>query len=108
MAHFSLAGFPILAGFPARLALWDGLARSSPLAAFAALLGAVGLLMAGLRTLAVVVMTPDREPIQFQESRGQQVLLALGGLALFLVGLFPVWVLPALVNLANMYSHLKP
>ncbi len=108
MAHFSLAGFPILAGFPARLALWDGLARSSPLAAFAALLGAAGLLMAGLRTLAVVVMTSDQEPIQFLESRGQEVLLALGGIALFLIGLFPVWVLPGLVNLAKMYTYLKP
>ena len=108
LAHFSLAGFPILAGFPARLALWDGLARSSQLAAATALLGAAGLLVAGLRTLAVLVVTRSNEPLQFLESRGQQALLALGGLGLFLIGLFPMWVLPLLKNLGNTYTHLKP
>jgi hypothetical protein len=53
-------------------------------------------------------MTPDEEPVQFLESRAQQALLAVGGMALFLIGLFPVWVLPGLVNLANTFTHLKP
>jgi NADH-quinone oxidoreductase subunit N len=108
VAHFSLAGFPILAGFPARLALWDGLARSSPLAAVTALLGAAGLFVAGLRTLAVLVVAPGQEALEFLESRGQQVLLALGGLGLLLIGFFPMWFLPVLENLGNMYPHLKP
>jgi NADH-quinone oxidoreductase subunit N len=55
LAHFSVAGFPLLAGFPIRLALWEGLATQSLGAAFWFLVGILGLMTGATRSLAVLV-----------------------------------------------------
>lgn len=102
-AMFSLAGFPLLAGFPVRLALWEIVAKQSSLAGLVALLGGVGLLTSGLRTLGILISGADEEPWLVKESRGELVLMILGGLGLFLVGVFPQWFLPALANLADIF-----
>ena len=54
-ASFSLAGFPIFAGFPVRLSIWTQLGSQNPALAFGALLGAAGLIVGGLRTMTVLV-----------------------------------------------------
>ncbi len=105
LAFFSLAGFPLLAGFPVHLALWEELAVKSPFAALAALFGSAGLLVGGLRMLAVLVMGSGEEIGQPVESWGEKLLLISGGAALFVVGLFPQWFFPVMVRLASAFTQ---
>jgi NADH:ubiquinone oxidoreductase subunit 2 (subunit N) len=91
LAHFSLAGFPLLAGFPIRLAMIASLARTDPLAALWILVGMVGLLIGALRTLAVLVMGADEAPWTITESRPMQFFLLAGIAALILAGLLAPW-----------------
>jgi formate hydrogenlyase subunit 3/multisubunit Na+/H+ antiporter MnhD subunit len=108
VAHFSLAGFPLLAGFPAHLALWENLAASFPYAALVALLGNAGLLVGGLRTLAVLVMGTGDEENRIIENGPQKLLLGLGTAALVVVGLLPQWFLPIMTRLATVFVQEGP
>ncbi|RPI32175.1 MAG: hypothetical protein EHM70_09605 [Chloroflexota bacterium] len=89
LAHFSIAGFPLLGGFPTHLAIWEHLGQISPLLAFWVVTGCAGLLTGGIRTLAVLVMGQEEEPWQFQEKGILLFFLIAGVLALFLSGMFP-------------------
>lgn len=108
LAHFSIAGLPLLASLPIRLALLEGLAQVSPLTALWILVGSAGLLMGGLRTLAVLVMGKQQEDWQVTETAGQQFYLAVGSLLLLLAGIFPQWFLPLFVNIPQAFRQLVP
>ncbi|MBN1665977.1 MAG: hypothetical protein JW862_02775 [Anaerolineales bacterium] len=100
LAHFSMAGFPLLAGYPIYQALWRDLASVAPQIALWTLLGSVGLMAGGLRTMAVLAMGRDVEGEEHLVlSRPTRVLILMGILGLFLAGLFPQWLLPYLIDL---------
>lgn len=105
LAYFSLAGFPLLAGFPVHLALWEKLAAQSSIVALAALVGCAGLLVGGLRMMAVLVMGSGEQTLQLAESWGERLLLVVGGTALFMVGLFPQWFFPVMFRLASAFTQ---
>jgi len=106
LAHFSVAGFPLLAGFPIRLALWEGLASQSLGVAFWFLVGILGLLTGATRTLAVLVMAPQGTGWELQERWGSGILIGLGAAALFVLGIFPQIFRPIMANLPAMFEHL--
>lgn len=106
LATLSTAGFPLLAGFPPRLALWEGLANQSLLAAFWLLVGILGLLFGGVRTLAVLVMSPENTAWSLNENWIQVIMLGVGVIGLFILGLFPQAVHPFLVDLPRMFTRL--
>jgi NADH-quinone oxidoreductase subunit N len=108
LSHFSIAGLPLLASLPIRLALLEGLAQVSPLTALWVLAGSAGLLMGGLRTLAVLVMGKQEGDWQVTETAGQQFYLAVGSLVLLLAGIFPQWFLPLFVNIPQAFRQLVP
>jgi formate hydrogenlyase subunit 3/multisubunit Na+/H+ antiporter MnhD subunit len=89
LAQFSLAGLPLLAGFPVRLTLWSTLARESSILALLALLGSTGVLVGGIRTLAVLVSGKEINPWKISENRAEAVLLIIGWIILFTIGIFP-------------------
>lgn len=108
LAHFSLAGLPLLAGFPVRLALLEGLSEVSLLSALWVLLGCLGLLAGGLRTLAVLVMGREEGQWQVTESWSQRFFLISGAVSLVILGLVPQWFLPLLARLPLAFEQLVP
>ena len=107
-AQFSIAGMPILAGFPLLLNLGYLLTGTSPVIAFLTLLGTAGLFVGGLRSLAVFLRDPgvDTNSWQFQERGAVVVFLVIGVMLILGVGLFPQVFLPPLANLAQTFERL--
>lgn len=106
VATLSTAAFPLLAGFPARLALWESLSRVSLSAALWMTIGIVGLLTSAFRSLAVISMADEYTGWRPRENPTQMTMLGLGILGLFLLGLFPQTVQFVLANLPFMFEHL--
>jgi len=106
VATLSTGAFPLLAGFPARLALWEGLARVSIGAALWMAVGIVGLLISAFRSLAVISMADEFTSWEPHENPTQMTMLGLGLIALFILGLFPQSVQFILADLPLMFEHL--
>ncbi|MBP6209521.1 MAG: hypothetical protein KA473_08775 [Anaerolineales bacterium] len=105
-AHLSMAGFPLLAGFPARAALWQELAGQSLTVSFWALIGLVGLLIAATRSLAVLVMADEQKNWELNESWVQIGMLGIGVIGLFALGMFPQILQFFIANLPTLFEHL--
>ncbi|HNH27212.1 MAG TPA: proton-conducting transporter membrane subunit, partial [Anaerolineales bacterium] len=106
IAHLSVAGFPLLAGFPSRLALWQELSLQSLSASLWVFLGLLGLLVASVRTLATLVMAGDDAPWELNETWVQTIMLSAGVFGIFLLGLFPQILQPFLSSLPALFEHL--
>jgi len=106
IATLSTSGFPLLAGFPARLALWEGLSRVSLGASVWLGIGILGLLTSAFRSLAVISMAEEYATWERRESLTQMTMLALGLIGLFVLGLFPQTVQYFLSELPAMFEHL--
>ncbi len=105
MACFSLAGLPLLAGFPVRIVLLEQLSQQSMLLVAWALVGSAGLFFSGFRALAA--MAGSAEPgWKVGESRVQVVLLGGAMLMVLLIGLLPGQFLPGLVRLLLAFQKL--
>ena len=105
-ASLSTSGFPLLAGFPARLALWDALSRTSINAALWMGIGIIGLFIASFRTMAVLSMSDEYSIWEVKDGWLPTLMLGLGMIGLFLLGLFPQTVQYFLANLPAMFEHL--
>jgi formate hydrogenlyase subunit 3/multisubunit Na+/H+ antiporter MnhD subunit len=106
VAALSTGAFPLLAGFPARLALWENLARESTISALWMGIGIVGLLTSAFRSLAVISMAEEYTGWETRESMSQRIMLGLGVIGLFLLGIFPQTVQVFLADLPLMFEHL--
>ena len=106
LSHFSIAGFPLLAGFPIRLALWEGLASQSLGVALWFLIGFLGLMTGATRTLAVLVMAPQGTGWELDERWGSGIMIGLGTIGLFILGIFPQTFRFVLADLPAMFEHL--
>jgi formate hydrogenlyase subunit 3/multisubunit Na+/H+ antiporter MnhD subunit len=106
LAHLSMTGFPLLAGFPPRLALWQELAGQPLIISFWVFLGLLGLLIAAVRTLAVFVMAEENKTWELNESWVQITMLGVGMIGLFVLGMFPQALQPFIVNLPALFNHL--
>ena len=106
VATLSTGAFPLLAGFPSRLALWEGLSRDSISAALWMAVGIAGLLTSGFRSLAVISMADEYTAWQPRESATQMTMLGLGMIGLVILGLFPQTIQFFLTDLPLMFEHL--
>ena len=106
LATLSTGAFPLLAGFPARLALWEGLSREASYAAVWMGLGIAGLLTGAFRSLAVISMADEYTSWKPRENLTQMIMIGLGVIGLFVLGLFPQTVQFFLSDLPLMFEHL--
>ena len=107
LATLSNAGFPLLAGFPPRLALWEGLAHESIAATIWYLIGLLGLLVGAVRILAVLVMEKEETSWSLKENLVQRGMIGVGIIGLFVLGLIPQIVGPIIEVLPLMFTHLN-
>jgi NADH-quinone oxidoreductase subunit N len=98
LASLSLAGLPLLAGFPVRAVLGIGIAQQSPFFAQLTFVGYFGLVIATLRSISFLVSNTGERIWQVGESRSQLLLLLLGCMFLILVGAFPQFFLNGLTT----------
>jgi formate hydrogenlyase subunit 3/multisubunit Na+/H+ antiporter MnhD subunit len=107
LAALSSAGFPLLAGFPARLALWQGVSAESSTLAVWYLIGLLGLLAGAARQLAMMVAQKDESPWKLGENLVQRGMLGVGVAGLFLLGTFPQVLTFLIAKLPLMFQHLN-
>ncbi len=105
-AHFSTLGLPLLAGFPPILATWSGVAEKTLITALWVTVGVASLLTGAIRTLAVVVMSPEKENWTLSGSPLQNILIGIGIFFILILGLFPQLMAPLLTKLPFAFSHL--
>ncbi len=106
LANLALAGLPLLAGFPAHQAIWEGLAHGSLPLALWVLVGSLGLFASAARVLAVLFSAPEGTNWGSRETQSQRLLVVVGLMGLLLLGLFPQWALPLWTKLPAIFEHL--
>ncbi len=106
LSSLSAAGFPLLAGFPPRLALWNSLAQQSLSDSFWLLIGVLGLAAGAVRMLATLVMADEDNAWVTKETWLQRGMIGIGMIGLFILGLFPQMTNPILNQLPMMFQHL--
>jgi len=106
LASLSTSAFPLLAGFPPRLALWDGFSRVALGGALWMGVGIIGLLVSSLRSMAVLSMADEYTGWELREGWLPTIMLGLGIIGLFILGLFPQIAQSLLSNLPAMFEHL--
>jgi NADH-quinone oxidoreductase subunit N len=104
LAFFTLAGVPLLAGFPARLMLWTSLSTQSFTTTLLILIASLGILAAGLRTLGTLITGSSEQDWELNENRPQTWFLILGWVMLFLIGIFPQVFLDPLIRQAAVFA----
>jgi hypothetical protein len=72
------------------------------------IIGASGLIIAGLRTLAALVIDPETQKWQLTEKTPQIILLTLGWVMLLVIGVLPQLSIPALTNMALIFISTPP
>jgi multicomponent Na+:H+ antiporter subunit D len=107
LAALSTAGFPLLAGFPPRIDVWDGLADVSSGAAVWFLIGLVGLMIGALRQLALIVGSPREVADIPRETLLERGMLGAGMLVLIGLGLFPRITSFVVDKLPLIFEHLS-
>jgi len=106
VANFSVAGLPLLAGFPSRLALWSDLTSQSLLLAIITMLGSVGLFISGIRTLRALLMVDQDQNWSIQERTSVALFLIIGMVLIVLAGLLPNWFSPTLAQISQIFPNI--
>ena len=108
LAALSTAGFPLLAGFPPRIDVWDGLADVSGTAALWYLVGLGGLMIGALRQLTLVDASRLRAAADLpRETLLERGMLGAGMMAIVALGLFPRVTGFVVDQLPLMFEHLS-
>ncbi|HUG34120.1 MAG TPA: proton-conducting transporter membrane subunit [Anaerolineales bacterium] len=106
LATLSAGAFPLLAGFPARLALWEAVSRDSIGSAIWMGIGIAGLLFSAFRSFAAISMAEEYTGWESRENPTQRIMLGLGVIGLFVLGVFPQAIQFFLAEVPLMFEHL--
>jgi NADH-quinone oxidoreductase subunit N len=105
LSGFSIAGVPLLGGFPPRQILLENLAQQSFTLVILAVIGNFGLLVGCLRLLGTII-SEKKEPWKVEEDLPKILMLSIGGALLLIIGIFPGWILPSFFNLLKSIEFL--
>jgi NADH-quinone oxidoreductase subunit N len=105
LAFFSLAGLPLLAGFPIRRLLIEALTEQSLLVGSLAMVGMFGFMLSGFRMLTVFAGSEHRT-WQIGEKWPQMVATIMGIVALLTTGVFPGWLSSGMLHLLESFGNL--
>jgi NADH:ubiquinone oxidoreductase subunit 2 (subunit N) len=122
IALLSLAGIPVLGGFPGQVSLWAALAEISPVLLFLSLLSNAALAGVGYRIVQVVLLAEPRgrvepkideateETVEYTDIQDPSswAFLGLSVIALLGFGLFSRLFLASIPALASMFPQLFP
>lgn len=106
LATLSAGAFPLLAGFPARLALWEAISRVSIGSAIWMGMGIAGLLFSAFRSFAAISMAEEYTGWDSRETPIQRIMLGLGVIGMFILGVVPQSVQFFLADVPLMFEHL--
>jgi len=106
LSQLTLAGFPLTAGFPARIVLWEGLNNQILLLSLGAIFGSVGILAGVVRTILVMVTKSGEESWRLSETWDERIMLMVGSMALLLLGLFPQLWLQQFSQLITIFTNI--
>ncbi len=99
VAMLTLAGFPLTGAFPVHLLIWQGWFQQYPLIAFGGIFGSVGVLIGGLRALAVLVRSGEEQIKAAREPLHLILLLTAASALLLLMGIVPQAFFPLLYQM---------
>jgi formate hydrogenlyase subunit 3/multisubunit Na+/H+ antiporter MnhD subunit len=106
LSTLSAGAFPLLAGFPARIALWEAVAREASGAAIWVGIGFAGMLFSAFRSFAAISMAAEYTGWESREQPIQRIMLGLGVIGLFILGVYPQTVQYFLAEAPLMFEHL--
>ena len=106
IALFCIAGLPLLAGFPFKLGIIEGLSSQGAALSFWVILGSLGLIVGIFRLLLSMVSDSKDNDEKIQESRLLVLFLLIGVGLLFLIGLLPELFLQYAINFPGAFIAL--
>ena len=107
LGWFTLAGLPLLGGFPTKLPVLIGLSQTSINPIFFVSLGLFGLFVSGFRFLSFVFSRPEGENEQISEPLIQKLFIIIGVLFLGVMGILPNLVLNPFLEIISAFSNLR-
>jgi formate hydrogenlyase subunit 3/multisubunit Na+/H+ antiporter MnhD subunit len=105
VASLSIAGMPLLAGFPLREALFVNVGQRSLTVAIWSLIGSAGFIFCALRAFSSM-LTSNEIHWTIEEGWLNAVVLSVGIVALFILGFFPHVFLPEMIDLLQAFGRL--
>jgi formate hydrogenlyase subunit 3/multisubunit Na+/H+ antiporter MnhD subunit len=105
VAMFSIAGLPLLGGFPVRQALLETMGMNHVRVLPWVFVGMVGFVFSGLRVVAALGRS-DETSLPTKESFVVSGMIIVSITALLVIGVFPNWVLPILFKLLLAFENL--
>ena len=104
VALFCLAGLPLLAGFPFKLGVIEGLSAEIPAISIWVILGSFGLITGIIRMMTAMVSEGIESDEKIPQPRLLQIFLAVGIGLLFLIGLYPNLILQVISIFPEAFS----
>jgi formate hydrogenlyase subunit 3/multisubunit Na+/H+ antiporter MnhD subunit len=99
LAPFSLAGVPLLAGFPFLLDLFSLISETSTTLVFWIFIGCIGIFIGSVRSFSALIRNLDVQQLHVNENNLQITILTTGIIILLSLGIVPKWVVTAITEL---------
>lgn len=108
LSLFSIAGMPILAGFPLKLSVIEEFSMVTSQFSFWVIIGSLGLIAGGIRVLIYIISDADETGREFSEPRILRIFLVIGLVILFSIGLLPNLFIQMFISLPAAFGTVVP